>query len=464
MDRDQRLRIQDRVLVLTLFVQVLVLVNQLVTLSVYAGLSFQASMIPTGGEEAVQVHIETDTARPRGILDHVMRYLRRQPWAASSWLGAWLVEGVERSDATVSISIAVTGSNVQGTASVDYWIEGRPVGNGQPFRFLEATGQSATVGGSALQASDNRGITAHLEAMGLATDQSWTVDYYVYVKAEATGTVSGDTLTSEITETKFDTKTYELYDPGTWTRIPVMKSAGYVGYARHETQSVTLLDPTTSEAPGMAFGESSSRRYTAWLCFQNSRAEDYGYGSVKLPYVTPGTLVIHEAYLKMQSRDSTYPAQRLTVNLRDSTSWVSTDADTYAKWLNVWGQRLPVNATWSSPTFYPEGFYNTTDIGPVVQALVDKRSIASTGRMTFYVANDGNPQSTWKQAYAWYFGYATWYRWPTLYIRWSQYQASWYPLPPLSLASLPITLDVVALSALVAATALAWRMNRRNMK
>ncbi|MFH2109880.1 MAG: hypothetical protein ABIJ47_01325 [Candidatus Bathyarchaeota archaeon] len=457
MNRDERLRLNDRILVLTLFVQALILVNQVFTLGIYAQQSYQASMVPTDSGETLQVHIDTDTGRQKGIMDRIFRYLRGQPELTSSWLGAWMVDDVERSDAIVSISITVTGSNVLSTATVSYWIEGRPSGGGEPFRFLEATGQSVTVGGAALEDSDDRGIAAHLEAMSLTTDQSWTVDYYVYVKVEATGAVSGETLTSEITETKFDTKTYELYDPGTWTRIPVKKSAGYVGYARHETQSVTLLDPSTSEAPNCAFGERASpvRQYTAWLCFQNNDAE------TMLPYVTAGTLIIHEAYIQMQASSGT-PAQRVTVNLNDATSWTSTGVDTYAEWLTRWGNRLPVNATWNSPTFYEDSFYNTTNIGPVVQALVDGRSVSATGRMTFYIANDGDAKTNWKLFYAWYFQYQE--RWPNLYIRWSEYTASWYPLPPMSLASLPITLDLVAWAALIAATALVWRENRRKMK
>ncbi|MFH2109623.1 MAG: hypothetical protein ABIJ47_00020 [Candidatus Bathyarchaeota archaeon] len=467
MNRDERLKLNDRILVLTLFVQTLILVNQVFTLSIYAQQSYQASMIPTDGGETLQVYIDTDTGRPRGILDRIFRYLRGQPELTSSWLGAWMVDGVERTDAIVSISITVTGSNVLSTATVDYWIEGRPSGGGEPFKFLEATGQSVTVNGAALEDSDDRGIAGHLEAMSLATDQSWTIDYYVYVITEATGAVSGETLTSEITETKFDTKTYELYDPGTWTRIPVKKSDGYVGYARLETNTVTLLDPTTSEDPSCAFGERTPaaglRQYTAWLCFQNNDAENSGYGSTMLPYVTAGTLIIHEAYIRMQAKAAS-PAQHVTVNLNDVTSWTSTGVDTWAEWLTRWGDRLPVNVTWNAPTFAEDSFYNTTNIGPVVQALVDGRTVSSTGRMTFYIAAAGDAKTYWKAIHGWYFGYATWYRWPTLFIRWSGYTASWYPLPPLSLASLPITLDVLAWSALIAATALAWRENRRKMK
>jgi len=43
------------------------------------------------------------------------------------------------------------------------------------------------------------------------------------------------------------------------------------------------------------------------------------------------------------------------------------------------------------------------------------------------------------------------------------YSASWYSLPPLSVADLPVTLDVVAWAALIGATALVWRENRRKM-
>ena len=449
MKKPERLRTEEKVLILTLFVQMLFLVNQTVVLAATAKQTMTASMVPTTGRESLQVHIQTDTGRPEGILDHITRYLQGQSWFTDSWVGAWLVDGVERSAATVAISITVTGSNVLSTATVNYYIEARPVGGGQPYRFLEATGQSATVGGAAIQASDNRGITGHLEAMSLATTQSWTIDYYVYAKALATGAVSGETLTSEIVETKFDTKTYVFDDPGTWTILAGVLIDNWAGFA-----SSTTYYPVATDSNTRYFRVGGGYDPAYWA-FRN----DARYGP-QLPYVDPGSLVIKEAYIQMHSGRTT-PSSTMDIYIHGSHAtwqgnWITSLSTFNTYFTNAKAYHSPV--TWTPPYLYSATLYNTVSVAPLIQYKLDINQIPTNGAFMFWFDLTGTDN-----------GQMYFYPWPAtcngrLYIRWSQYTASWQPLPPLSLAQLPITLDVVALTALIAATALVLRESRRKKR
>ncbi|MFH2109890.1 MAG: hypothetical protein ABIJ47_01375 [Candidatus Bathyarchaeota archaeon] len=460
MRKPERLRIEEKVLILTLVVQVLFLVNQTVVLATTAKQTMTASMVPTMGGETLQAHISTDTGRPRGILDHLTRLLVGQRWFTGSWVGAWMVDGQVRTAATVAISITVTGANVASTATVDYYVEARSGAN--TYRFLEATGQSATVGGAALQASDPRTITGHLQAMGLATTQSWTIDYYVYVKATTTGAVSGETLTSEIAVTKFDSKTYVFDDPGVWVRGLSTMATGYVGSARHTASSVSM--PSAYTGYGMA-GQTATDQWSSWVVFRNGLMKSVtGFpvsGSFSTTQLIPAGAVIREAHLSVKASASyTSTAQNLLVAIWNGDYWDS--SVTYAKFMTCWGQRVG-DTPWSTTAWVTDTYYHSPDIVTLVQARFDSQGWGGGDwdRITVFLALDDAPKQYAKRYINW--GYSGHTDGPHLYIRYSTYAASWYPLPPLSLASLPITLDVVALSALIGATALLWRENRRKM-
>jgi hypothetical protein len=457
------MRLQDRVLILTLCVQILILLNQTVALY-HAGAQTASWVSVTPIGEDIGVKLSLDTGRPPTMLHSAWRSIRRSLMSHAPWLASWLVGGEPVTDAVVSISITVTGVNVESPASVEYYIEARPRGGGQPYRFLEATGVEVQVGGPSHVDVDDRGIGGHLEAMQLATTQTWTIDYYIYAKAEAVGAVSGKTLTCIIEETLFETKKYEPHTPftGTWTRIPVLKSEGYMGYACFHNHSLNVPELLHMDYAEIFFGETPGAQYTSWLVFENGDAEKHGYGSTKLPSVEPGNLVIHEASIQLQAFNNS-PPQLVTVHLRDSSAWVSTYADTYDKWLYRWGQLFSVTKTWSSPRFSAEAFYNTPDIGPLVQAYTDKYSNIAW-RMTFFLTGDGDPQDTAKSFYGWYRGYDYWDRWPTLSIRWTEYEASWYPVQRIGELGIPFNITTLALLSLTAATALLWRENRRRME
>jgi hypothetical protein len=452
------MRLQDRVLILTLCVQVLILLNQTVTLY-HAGA--QTASWETAGitGEDLNVEISLDTGRPKSILDRVERYLRGQRWFTSSWIGAWMVNDQEATQATVNINIIVTGSNVASTASVDYYIEGVPQGGGEPYRFLEAAGQSVTVGGSALENSTNLGITSHLEAMGLSTDQSWTIDYYVYAKAETTGSISGENLTMEVTETLFDTKEYEYYDPGTWSHLETNMAGpgtgGFHGNARPDAESV-YPDPGFLRIGGVP-------GYDNWYCTYWSFMNKGIYDTPNIPYSEPGSLVIHEAHIRICPDTEPSSGYVIEIRMRNSPSWYATYIKSYDAYLlrkeSVYGWTV----NWTLPYLYSYDEYDSPDVSSFVQALLDDNYMEEENNyrsfLFFIDPLNTDPANCPTQVYIHHMEAGA-----GLLVRWGQYTASWYLLPPMSLSSMPITLDVIALSALIGATALLWRENRRNMR
>ena len=164
--------------------------------------SFTANMQSSNRLENIDVQIRGTVERP-SPLTYYLNQVR-------NLLLSYYVGGSDATQASTGIVVSITGTNVASTASVDYYIEAvASDASGNPYRFLEGNDTSVTVNGASLAPTNQTTVINHLEAMGLSTTASHTIDYYVYVKAQATGAVSGDTLTSEITKTKFDTVSYQ---------------------------------------------------------------------------------------------------------------------------------------------------------------------------------------------------------------------------------------------------------------
>ena len=437
LDNVRRQRISDRVLILTLFVQILILVNQSIGIYAVAAQSMQASIMEPEGE-ALEIHIETDTGR----LNLVEKLLRR----ASDWLSSIYVDGVERTQATTGITITVTGSSVVSTAIVDYYIEAVPQSGGTPYRFLKGNNTAITVGGSTLNPTNQTTIENHLTAMGLSTSESHIVDYYVYVRAEATGAVSGEPLTSEILYTKFDTVTYTFDDPGTWSSGTWMQSDGYAGRVEHVSQSYN--DAAMSTGRIMMGRRSDGYNYGSYLAFE--------MGDQSNP--PPVGSNIREAYIQL-SAETPFTARTVTVSAYEGLYWSSSYIDNYAEWTAVYGYQTDESVSWTIPGMSQYGHANTSDISPIMQELVDTAGYSANSRTTFFFDATASAGTYAPEFYCWLMNYK-----PILYIRWSTYSASWYPLPPMSLASLPITLDVVAMVALIMATLYALHERRRGKR
>jgi len=178
-----------------------------------------------------------------------------------------------------------------------------------------------------------------------------------------------------------------------------------------------------------------------------------------MPYVAPGTLTIEEAYIQFQAGNGG-ASSTLEIRIWSSGNFQGNYITTYTGITNSYTYRRAQcyedYVTWTPPYRYTGHTYNSTDVSLLLQEWSDGHNWLNLGMICFFNDLSGTDN-----------GQMYWYPWPAregrLFIRWSQYTASWYPLPPLSLASLPITLDVVALAALTGAVALAWRENRRKM-
>ena len=221
-------------LVLGILLTVILIVNTSVTTYGYWNDRQTASMSPNA-EETLNIAIQADIGRPSPL-----RYFCE---SLRSWTTAWSIGGVARTDAISGITITVTGSNVASTASVSYYIEAEASdASGNPYRFLEGNGTTITVGGANLAPTNQSTIENHLTAMGLSTTASHTIEYYVYVKAQATGAISGETLTSEITRTLFDTVTYQYGTEITETEYAALDTMSYSTLPDNAYDSISIMN------------------------------------------------------------------------------------------------------------------------------------------------------------------------------------------------------------------------------
>jgi len=132
--------------------------------------------------------------------------------------------------------------------------------------------------------------------------------------------------------------------------------------------------------------------------------------------------------------------------------------DDYAEWLTRWGMRTTEYSDWLVPSTTADAYYNTSDIANVVQEVVDRSDWGSGDKLTIFLAGS-DVYGGYKQLNSPTDNIAA--KRPRLFVEYHTVTASWYPLPPLSLAELPITLDVVALVALIAATAYTLQSRRK---
>jgi len=426
---EKRQQIRDRVLILTLLVQLLLLANQSIGLYTTAAQSMQTSIIePTG--EKIQIHIKTETGR-QTLAEKILKNTKK-------WLGSYFVGGVERTNAETGIVIAIDGTNIGSTASVDYYIEARETnGQGQPYRFLEGNGTSVTVNGADLDLTNQTSIENHLTAMGLSTTSSWTIDYYVYVKAEATGAISGENLTSEITYQKFDSVTYQYGTEVTETAL--------IGASADDSYCVGNANYFYNALNYVGFGDAGSSYY------------DYEAALRFTPDIPAGQ-DLKSATLKMQQKQAFGSAFGAIIEGEDSDNpnAPTSQSDLLGRTRTTASVGMMMGP-WSDNTWH-----DSPDIQTVIEEIISRPGWSNGNAVILFLKDDhsgcyytGSTLNLWSydqgQSYA-----------PKLELVYISYSASWYPLPPLSLADLPITLDIAALTALILLTSFAIRENRRN--
>jgi len=436
-------KLQTRVLVLSLLVQTLLLVNNTLALADRVSL-YRSSMVEgwSRGEE-LEIHVGLDTGRPRGLLDRVRRL-------ADNWGLDWLVGGQRVQSAFVRLDVTVTGTNVEDTVTLDFYVEAVPQGGqGRPFRFLNGTGETLALGDHGYYHGSWHYLDEHFEKLRLPPTQSWTVDYYVYVRAEATGLVSGEPVVAEIPYTLFDTKTYEYREPETVT----LPQVGEFGVAHtHGTKSQNGIDyvRVSSTNQKAYIGTYYSQEYEAFIGF---KFRDL-----------PQDVLIKSATLYLRAA-ATYPWEAHTsfYGSRDLPNIDAVKIDSEEEWWDIFHDSIPDSyartlGPWTKDQWYQ---YDIT-------ALVRKMRNAGTQNYaqlfiqnpTYVSGDDVGPDT---RVYWWGLKSLSDKSMPYIEVVYLPYQASWYPTT-LSLADLPLTLDMVALVALMAATVVALRDSREEYR
>jgi len=185
--------------------------------------------------ETLDIGMQTTAGRPSPLAYYLKKLLNNR-------IAAYYTGGTQRTNAETGVTITVTGSNVASTASVTYYVEAKASdATGNAYRFLEGTGTSVTVGGSSLDLSNQTTIENHLTALGLNTDTSHEIEYYVYVKADCTGAISGETITAEIPYTLFETVTYQYGIEVTDTEYPALDTQAYSTLPDNTYDTITIM-------------------------------------------------------------------------------------------------------------------------------------------------------------------------------------------------------------------------------
>jgi hypothetical protein len=266
--------------------------------------------------------------------------------------------------------------------------------------------------------------------MGLSTTASHTIDYYVYVKITATGAVSGETLTSEITYTKFDTVTYGYGTEITEDLDPTLDGNVYIG---------------DGNEGGGAWGGTSDYVGMYW---------NQKYRLVTKYDIPEGTYTNAELHLYEYSWDGTggsitwdlyscTPFYMVTSYAANFTTWATQPASIDQVSTLTVVNKAAEWRTWSGQDL-------TDYIGSKAGGSAYLKMMIPNEDFAVQFKNGGFEDTKSARVND-----------PHMQVTYLGFDASWYPLPPLSLADLPITLDVVAMAALIAAT-LYTLQSRRN--
>ena len=109
---------------------------------------------------------------------------------------------------TLSYSLSVTYSNVENIEIDTLYIKGVDSSDSSSYTYTLASSKSLS-GSSPIsdEGSTQKSITDHLTDCDASLTDA-TINYKIYCKVTATGSISGQTLTAEITETQFGSHHY----------------------------------------------------------------------------------------------------------------------------------------------------------------------------------------------------------------------------------------------------------------
>lgn len=404
-------------LVVGIILSITLIINTSLSAYVLYTSSFQASTAAVG--ESLDIAIRTDTGRPSP--------LRRVLNTAQDWVSSYYVGGVSKTNAETGITISVTGSNVQSSGSVTYYIEGRDsTGAGQPYRFLWGNGTSITVGGASLSPSNQTSIEDHLEAMGLSITASHTINYYVYAKSVVQGN-SGEYLTCTLDKTLFDSVNYEY--GATVTDTYQVSASG------DDVHTLESYDWFSSTGSYLRIGDYSDTFYdyaaaVRFLDLDIDQGTDLDSAELKL--------YVHSGYgtctMEVFAEDT------------DSAGAISTRSAFLA------ASRTSESVQWT-PATYVVDTWKTINVTAPVQEVLDRGGFSSGSNMRLFLedASSGWGGTRNYHNYDAYDSSST--HAAKLVITYMGYSASWYVIPPLSVINMPATLDVVAVLSVFAAAA-----------
>jgi len=391
-------------------------------------LAIQVASFETKAGETLHVEVTTDSGRPKTIPEYMAFSLRRLLGTA-----AWRVGTTPISTVTSQVTITVTGSNIASTATVDYYLEGVPRSGGQAHRFLAGNATSVAVG-TPLTDSEALTVNGHLQSMGLSTSQDQTVDYYVYVSVEATGLISGETLTCDIAKTLFDTITF---DYGGVSQNTVTTTTDYDGHIKHTTSSGSYLKYTTKTYLNLGLDDDADTKYRPFAKFSLSSIPD----DATILQVNWTMYVAGGAF-------GTYESDVYSLEYNPATA--ANDV-----LYNDMGDGSLLYSSWTKPANGLHEYALTSEACTYVQNSLARNWCGLGMRLKNEAGSDGYINIAAIESSYQEFKLEITYETANWGLSWS-----WYPIPPLSLTQLPITMDVVALAALMAATILLLRRKK----
>jgi len=429
-------------LVLSLLVQTLLLVNNTLALADRVSL-YRSSMVEgwSQGEE-LEIHVGLDTGRPKGLLDRVRRLM-------DTWGLEWVHGGQVVSKQWAKLWVTVTGTNVEPQATLEFYVEAVAQGGGNSYVLLNQT-VTQPLGPLEVYTS-SIALNQLFTAMGLPLDQDQTLDYYVWFRATATGLVSGHPVVVEIPYTHFDTLTIHYEEPVTKRidQIGASYTHGYVKIGASEAyDSIHYVDMYDNNQR-CRVGD-GSQPIDAFIGFDFARKIPQN-AVLREAKLNLRCALNQDAVLKVRIHGTRYnlatvgAAQILSTNeyFNMERTYASEDAY-FGPWtLNEW---YSYNVFW--PLFEMLG-NGVQDYGHLF--------------LEFWRVEEETTVASHNYQYWWGLKAFDDYSMPYIEVTYVPYQASWYPTT-LSLADIPLTLDLVALVTLMAATLVALRDSREEYR
>lgn len=153
-------------------------------------------------------------------------------YSDSSNQNVYTVDGAYKSQEQVTLGygVSISHANVENIRIVDLYIKAVDTADSSSYTYTLASNKPLS-GASPISDSDNviKTITQHLNDIEASTTSA-TVSYSIYAKVQATGAISGLTLTAEIPETQFAELSFQRSSESTSANVtPSIGVASWAG-------------------------------------------------------------------------------------------------------------------------------------------------------------------------------------------------------------------------------------------